>query len=103
MYIALWLHFLSDFILQSDRMALNKSSSWKWLGIHCVVYALPFALVLGWRYAVVNAGLHFIIDAVTSRVTTHLWKQEKRHAFFTVIGLDQALHLSCLVLTMGIA
>jgi hypothetical protein len=93
-----WIHFVSDFLLQSDKMAINKSKSWKWLGIHCVTYSTPF-LIFGWRFALVTLAFHFVTDAITSRGTAYLWKREMRHWFFSLIGFDQAIHLSTLILT----
>lgn len=95
-----WLHFFSDFILQSDKMAINKSSSLKWLTIHVTVYIIPF-LYFGWKFALVNYIAHWTTDFFSSRATTYLWKKEKRHWFFVVIGLDQAIHMTCLFLTVG--
>lgn len=94
----LTLHFLADFILQSDWMAINKSSSWKALGIHTFVYTMVF-MIFGWKFAVLNGVLHFITDAISSRLTSYLWKLEKRHLFFVVIGADQMIHNICLIKT----
>lgn len=99
--LLVWLHFVGDFILQTDKMALNKSKEMDWLLLHCAVYAVPF-LYFGLPFALVNFALHFFTDMVTSRVTSTLWKMEKRHCFFVVIGLDQAIHLSCLLLTYNL-
>lgn len=97
-----WLHFFADFILQSDKVALNKSKD-PWILLwHVILYSLPFWFFCGWRFAAVNAGLHFVVDLASSNVTSILWQKEKRHWFFVVIGLDQALHLTCLILTEGL-
>jgi len=96
-----WLHFISDFILQTDRMAMNKSKSNAWLELHVTVYALPF-LWFGWQYAAVNWVLHFATDWASSRATSKLWQKGERHWFFVVIGLDQAIHLTSLVLTLSL-
>lgn len=99
MIVLIWMHFISDFIFQTDMMALNKSKSNKWLTIHIAAYSTPF-LIFGWRFALVNAAAHWVTDFITSRITSALWKAEKRHWFFVVIGADQAAHMTVLVLTM---
>ena len=76
--ILVWLHFFADFVLQSDKMARNKSKSSKWLLFHVVVYSLPFC-IFGWVYALVNGALHFIIDFVSSRVTSRLYEKGEIH------------------------
>lgn len=94
--ILIWMHFLGDFLFQSDNMALNKSKSFQWLGIHSLVYALFFWWT-GIIFAIIVGVTHFIVDGITSRVTGLLWEKGERHWFFTLIGLDQAIHLSILV------
>jgi len=98
--ILLFIHFIGDFVLQSDWMAVSKSSSWKALSVHILVYTIFLVPFFGIKFAVVNGVLHFITDAVTSRLTTYLWKKEKRHWFFVVIGFDQFIHTACLLMTV---
>lgn len=94
----LWVHWFSDFVLQTDKMAMNKSTSWAWLSSHAVVYSTPL-IFFGWKFAVINGVAHLAVDAVTSRWTSYLWKKGARHNFFVVIGLDQAIHVTVLVIT----
>lgn len=95
-----WLHTFSDFFLQTDKMAISKSSSNAWLSVHVGVYIIPFLVFFGWKYALVNFVLHWITDFCSSRATSYLWKKEERHWFFAVIGVDQAIHFTCLFLTI---
>ena len=90
-----WIHFVADFIMQSDRVALNKSKSNLVLLQHVAIYGI-FFLPFGLLFALVNAGLHFVTDYCTSRATSKLWQNNQRHWFFVVIGLDQAIHMTCL-------
>lgn len=75
-------HWVADFILQSDYMALNKSKNWEALILHCLVYAGPFMpvlLVLGQGIKAAACFMiflfvtHFWVDAITSRITSKLW------------------------------
>ena len=45
-FILVWCHFIADFLLQSEKMALNKSKSFKWLNIHAIVYG-AFMILIG--------------------------------------------------------
>ncbi len=132
------LHFIGDFLLQSDWMATNKSKRWDALTLHVGAYMAPFwawvtfvanvsSVRLVW-WLIANFALHFITDAITSRITSRLWFFERRagiwiqapytapkhngeivnpwtptvgnrHWFFVVIGFDQVLHYCALLLT----
>jgi len=115
------IHFIADFILQNDWMALNKSKNWGALSAHVGVYSGCFFLYSwydGWIGYAVAFGLitfitHFITDAITSRITsrlwffktygdTEIWRYEggNRHYFFVMIGLDQLIHYGCLAWTL---
>jgi len=95
----LFLHWIADFILQSDYMAKNKSKNTAVLLLHVLVYS-SFFLWFGWQFAVVNGCLHFLIDFCTSRWTGYLYRKGDIHNFFVVIGLDQTLHFVCLFGTL---
>ena len=102
LYSIIWLHFIADFFLQNDKMALNKSSSNKWLGIHVAVYSIPFLWFFGWKYALFNGVAHFITDWISSRLAKKLWMDGERHWFFVVLGADQAVHMTCLFGSIGL-
>jgi len=96
--ILIWVHFLADFVLQSNWVATNKSTKTWVLGLHSLVYAMPL-VILGWRWAIANGVLHFGVDYITSRMTSEYHMADRRHAFFVTIGADQAIHMTILILT----
>lgn len=98
--LIVWLHFLGDFILQSDRMALNKSKSTYWLSLHALTYGIPLFL-LGWRFAIVNLAAHWVVDFFTSKANAYLWATSRRHWFFVMVGFDQAIHMTVLFWTFN--
>jgi hypothetical protein len=115
LYILFW-HWVADFVAQTHEMAINKSTSNKWLLKHIIAYgnnllygSLPlliYAAIIGqnWSviivsYVLINMVLHFITDYFTSRWTSKLWVKKDVHNFFVVIGLDQLIHTFCLILT----
>jgi membrane-bound metal-dependent hydrolase YbcI (DUF457 family) len=109
LFIILISHFLCDFILQSDWMAINKSKSAAALMTHCLVYSAAMffltasvlfnSIVVTLIWVSVNFGLHIITDFVTSRINACLWQKEERHWFFVCVGFDQLLHYTALILT----
>ena len=92
------LHWLADFVLQTDQMAQNKSKSLYWLTLHVFAYSLIF-FGFGWKFVLITFVCHWITDFVTSKITSYYWKIENRHMFFVVIGFDQFLHITQLLLT----
>lgn len=96
----IWLHLFADFFLQTDKMAISKSSSNSWLSVHVTAYIIPFLIVCGWKFALINFLAHWVIDFCSSRASSYLWRREERHWFFVVIGIDQTLHMTALILTI---
>lgn len=104
-------HFIADFVLQSNWMAQNKSHDAKALCAHCAVYLLcllacaPFlAKYLAIQFtpaaalwALFNMVAHLLTDLVTSRINKRLWNAKRVHGFFVGIGADQLIH----ALTLG--
>lgn len=98
-------HFVGDFILQTDTMAIKKSTSNVWLTKHVLTYMLPFmvfyAIIIPsvnlWLLVILsNLALHWITDFITSRISSHFHKNEKRGLFFKTIGFDQMIHGICI-------
>lgn len=94
----IWVHFIADFLFQSQKMSMNKYNNVKWLSFHVVVYTLPF-IIFGWKFAIINGIIHFLVDFFTSKGTHYLYEKNEYHWFFCLIGFDQAIHITTLILT----
>ena len=109
----LLVHWVSDFVLQTHHMSTRKSSSNYYLTMHVVVYT--FATIVMWSVVfpfttihISSLGIwlsfaaifttHWVTDYFTSRWTSRLYKEERYHDFFVVIGFDQVLHYTQLLL-----
>lgn len=63
MLFILLAHFVGDYLLQSDWMAVEKTKRWWPAIVHGVTYGLPFLLVThSWLALIVIIGTHIIID-----------------------------------------
>jgi hypothetical protein len=105
--LLIWAHFVGDFILQSNYLALNKSKDNLVLVLHVSLYMLPFIVLallipINWIWLLINWILHFCTDYVSSRITRRFSQMGKEHWFFVTIGADQAVHITCLMLTYSI-
>jgi len=106
--VILFAHWVSDFVAQSDYVALNKSNN-KWvLAWHSFAYTILMTLFLLPLYysneldffiraMILLFASHFIIDGISSKLNSWLWENDKRHWFFVSIGFDQMLHYMILL------
>lgn len=58
----LLLHAIGDYLTQTNRMAVNKTSSWFWASLHGIVYSVPFILLGSWIAVAVICITHIFID-----------------------------------------
>lgn len=104
-------HLVGDFLLQSDRMARNKGTRWRWMATHVglymaaitpvlVGYALTHPLPLGWVVGswLFVLGTHIVLDL---RDFTARWMRfvgmATDHAWLPIV-VDQVFH----VLTLAV-
>ncbi len=120
-YLAiLFIHWLADFVLQTDAQAKNKSKSNGALISHTLNYSLvwlvigtawsigsniysDFQYLFSWKGVWIFSGItficHTITDYFTSRLNARLWAKGDVHNFFVSVGFDQFLHFVQLFLT----
>lgn len=104
--LVFFLHLIGDFVLQTRKMAENKSKSIKYLTYHVLSYCIPFLILffgfvdkIEYLYFIfLLFTTHWITDFITSKITTHYWQHKKIHAFFLTIGFDQFIHAATLII-----
>jgi hypothetical protein len=102
-------HYIGDFVCQSRSMSDSKSKNIYWLLTHGAIYILVMFTILCiftqyqlnqiFIYVMINGLLHIVIDQISSINTTKFYKKNNFYGMFTIIGLDQLLHTSILILT----
>jgi hypothetical protein len=115
----IFIHWVADFVLQTDKQAKGKSKNWSDLLGHTITYTLSFGTIAYWitflYLAIIKSKIsvpieilwflpitfvcHTITDYFTSRLNSKLWAKGDTHNFFVSVGADQVLHYVQLFLT----
>ena len=115
----LLIHWIADFVLQTDEQAKGKSKHWRPLIEHTLSYSFIWLCLLpvyvlfivgienyapwsGFIFVVVTFICHTVTDYFTSRLNSRLWLKGDSHNFFVSVGFDQILHYVQLFLTYQI-
>lgn len=111
-FAILIIHWVADFMLQTNEQAKGKSSDMGCLLAHTSSYTLlwffcitPYSLIIGVSavlpiiFCAITFFMHTITDYYTSRLNKYLWEKKDVHNFFVSVGGDQILHYMQLFLT----
>lgn len=99
--LILLVHYLADFILQTNNQATKKSENIYWLLSHTLTYSFIWVIVgfiflfpleKIFLFFIITLFFHTLTDFLTSRVTKYFWVKGNKHLFFSTIGFDQFLH-----------
>lgn len=96
----LLIHFLGDFVLQTNEQAKKKSTDSEFLFYHVIMYSFIWLIAsyvfLGFRgaiaFTIITFICHFITDYITSRINKGFFEKGDMHNGFIGIGFDQVLH-----------
>lgn len=103
------IHWIADFVLQTNEQAQGKSKNWKDLLGHTLTYSFMWLCILpiyvlfivgienyvpwsGLIFVAITFVCHTVTDYFTSRLNSRLWEKGDVHNFFVSIGFDQVLH-----------
>jgi hypothetical protein len=107
--LLLLIHWVADFVMQTDKQAQGKANNFTDLVSHTLNYSLILwvgVMVLS-KFDVWNCFYFFIItfiahtftDFFTSKINKSYWKRGKSHQFFVSVNFDQWLHYVQLFVT----
>ena len=109
---AIWLlvgHYFADFVPQINYIGKNKANN-KWvLLLHTILYIGVMGLfsayiaktLEGWMwFCVITWAFHTFVDLYTSEITHNYHKAGDSRGFWLMIGLDQTIHTSLLILML---
>jgi hypothetical protein len=105
--IILFIHWVADFLCQTDWQAKNKSTNNNALFMHVASYTAVWifpmmyflGIYLGFWFIIITFAAHFVTDYFTSRLNAKLYKEGKIYWFFVSVEFDQFLHYVQLLLT----
>ena len=116
--IILGVHYFADFICQTREMATNKSSSLYWLSAHVFTYTSITTIIWFLCFILIKEPpihgkiivqiflttfiTHWVTDFITSILSSEAYKDNKIYKFFNIVGFDQFIHGTTLLLTYGI-
>lgn len=107
------LHWLGDFVFQSDELSITKHKNFTQLIKHSIIYTLPFLYAGIFIYATnmfniklfdlslflfLTFLLHLIIDYFVSKSGYNQFEKTKPNTFLGVLIIDQIMHFGLLVL-----
>jgi len=106
----LLLHLIGDYMLQSDKMAVEKTKSHFWAALHSAIHgALFFSILPAWLCAYI-AITHFLIDRYRLSIFWlrlinwnfrggHFLGQDHKKAaaisYLVMIAVDNTMHIIC--------
>jgi Protein of unknown function (DUF3307) len=94
-------HIIADFVLQNSWMAYGKDQKTGWalpLLVHCLIHLgvlMPVLLIVAprfWFVALIDFAIHISIDRAKGICSSTFKMTPERPWFWTLIGVDQALH-----------
>lgn len=111
----LFIHWIGDFVLQLPGWAetkwYNRSSLIKHAvtygfilfgGVFCITCTSSLNLntfIECILFSACNAFIHYAVDRKTSIYCHNLFSEKRIHDFFVIIGLDQFIHTSLLLIS----
>lgn len=107
--IILLVHWLADFVIQTDYQATNKYKSVEQLTYHVLSYTgvwiIPSIIMLNSAldiifFLCITFVTHFLVDYVSSKLSHKYFNTTNYHNAFVVIGFDQLLHYAQIILTI---
>lgn len=104
------IHFLADFCMQTEWMALGKSKEMKPLLAHIGTYTLILLLfsslflspITALLWSGLNGLCHLWVDYYSSRAMREARESGQERKFFMILGIDQMLHYICLFGILGL-
>lgn len=108
------IHYLFDFVFQSEWMAKNKSKELNPLMLHICVYSMGLVLMMMFNIHLfvnvpiyvlnlwfwTNLTAHFLTDFISSTISAHFFSNNKTRYGFLTVGLDQLIHYLTIFYTL---